>query len=199
MRNSTVSLLLTILFFWGCATPRTSWKSPSYEKKEYRKVLVLAKTSDEMARRQLEDATVQQLRTKGISAIPAYANFNAEDTRSEAVFLKKARALQVDALLTYSFDNVKTEYKRGPSIDASVGVPVRLGIFRGFLGSSVPLAGGPRSVETIQGEALFYVKDATAPQWSLSLKGSLKNGTQKLAAAFAGSTVDKMDEDSLFQ
>lgn len=198
MKQIIPTLALAFIVLSGCGAKQSSWKSPSYKKESFQKVMVLAKTSDELARRQLEDATVQQLKNKGINAIPSYSNIKPEDLKSEEAFIEKATALEVDALVAYNFGNIKSEYKRKPSVNANVGVPVRLGIFRGYLGTNVPLAGGNRKVETVNGQAVFYTKGTTTIQWSQSLSGDLKNGTQRLASDFASKTVNKMAEDQLF-
>ncbi|TKS56691.1 hypothetical protein [Mesohalobacter halotolerans] len=176
----------------------SSWKSPDYEKQNYRKVMVLAKTSDELAQRQLEEATVKLLKNKGVNAITAYNSIEPKDLKSENTFIKKANTLQVDALIVYNFGKVKSEYKRKPSIDANIGVPVKLGIFRGFLGTDIPLAGGNRRVETVNAQVSFYNRSSSSMQWSQSLSGDLKNGTQNLASSFASKSVNKMFEDLLF-
>lgn len=200
MKRSIPILFLLSIFILGCgsAQQQSSWKSPTYKKETYRKVMVLAKTSDELAQRQLEDATVQQLKSRGINAIPSYSNMDATDISSEENFIAKANALQVDAVLAYSFGNVKSEYRKKPSLNANVGVPVKLGIFRAYLGTNVPLAGGNRKVETVNGQAAFYTRNGTSIQWSQSLAGNLKNGTQNLATDFASKTVNRMVADNLF-
>lgn len=118
---------------------QSSWKSPTYQKEAYRKVKVLAKTTNPGAKRMLEDETVAELQANGIQAIPAYSNFSEADLVSEETFMVKANQLEADALLVYTFNNPTTEYKNSPQVNASIGVPVRVGIFSGFLGTSVPV------------------------------------------------------------
>lgn len=190
---------MTLFFFLDCSSQKASWKSPTYIKESYRKVLVLAKTSNEHAKRQLEDATVAKLANKGIAAIPAYFNIGEADTKTEDIFLEKVNNLDVDALLVYNFGKVKAEYKNSPSINASVGVPVRMGIFRGFLGTNVPLAGGTKKIETVEGTAAFYTRANSTVQWSRALRGNLRKGIGVLASDFADKTVLKMIEDQLFE
>lgn len=199
MKPSLSLLSLIFLFLTSCGTQKSNtWKSADYVKDTYRKVLVLAKTTDNMARKQLEDATVQNLKTNGIDAIPSYDVIKTSDLETESVFMDKANALNVDALIVYNFGKVKSEYKRKPSINANVGVPVKLGIFRGFLGTDVPLAGGNKIVETVNAQVAFYTRQSSSMQWSQSLTGDLKNNTQALALDFANKTVKKMLEDNLF-
>ncbi|HBU79355.1 MAG TPA: hypothetical protein DEF18_14750 [Muricauda sp.] len=174
------------------------WKSPTYQKRKYRKVMVVAKTSDGLAQRQLEDATVQQLKENGISAIPAYAHIKKTDYALEETLRKKVDELEVDALLAYTFDHPKSAYKSSPSVDARVGVPVKMGIFRGFLGTSVPLAGETKNVDKISGKATWYTCTSDEMQWSQSLSGKLNKDTQKLAEDFAQKTIKSMVKHNLF-
>ena len=197
MKRFITILALIFFFSMGCASQKGSWKSPTYAKEKYRNVLVLAKTSDQAAQRQLEDATVQLLKNKGISAIPAYANINATDIESEETFTEKTNKLQVDALLVYTFGQINTEYKKNPSINAHIGVPINVGIFRGYVGSNVPLSGGSRKVETVNGQAGLYTRARTI-QWSQALKGNLKYGSEQIANEFATKTVRNMLADDLF-
>jgi len=199
MKHILLSSSLFFLLLTSCGAQKSSsWKSPDYKKDTYRKVMVLAQTTDKMAQRQLEEATVKLLKSKGVEAIPSYNTVEAKDLKTESAFIEKANTLKVDALIVFEFGKVKSEYKKKPSIDANVGVPVKLGIFRGFLGTRVPIAGGSTKVETVNGQAIFYNRNSLAMQWSQSLTGNLKNGTQNLANSFANKTVNKMFEDQIF-
>ena len=197
MKQFISILSLIFIFSIGCSSPRGTWKSPDYAKENFRNVLVYAKTSDEVAQRQLEDATVKQLKSKGISAIPAYSNITARDIESETNFREAADKLQVDALLVYTFGQIESEYKQNPSINAHLGIPINLGIFRGYLGTNVPLSGGSRKVETVNGRAGLYTRASTI-QWSQELKGNLKYGSDQIASEFATKTVKNMIADDLF-
>lgn len=191
-------LLLSISLIQNIALAQSSWKSPEYKSETYRKVMVLAKITDELKRRQIEDATVKLLIEKGIAAIPSYPNIIEADIASEEAFIIKADTLEVDALLVYKISGTNSEYKNSPSLNASIGVPVRLGIFGGFLGTSVPIAGGAKTVSTINATANFYNRSSKSLQWSFPLSAKLKKDNSKLATSFASSTVNAMIKDNLF-
>jgi hypothetical protein len=188
----SIFLLQTIVF------AQSSWKSPEYKPEVFRKVMVLAKTSDELKRRQIEDATVKLLIEKGITTIPSYPSITEADIASEETFIIKADALEVDALLVYKITGTNSEYKNAPSVNASIGIPVRMGIFGGFLGTSVPIAGGAKTVNTINATANFYNRSSKSLQWSFALSAKLKKDNSKLANNFALSTVNAMEKDNLF-
>lgn len=177
---------------------QSTWKSPTYQKQDYRKVMVLAKTSNEGARRILEDETVLQLKSAGIDAIPAYATIQESDLASEETFLVKADQLEVDGLFVYNFGQVATEYKNSPSVNANLGVPIRIGVFRGFLGTNVPLAGGVKQVEKISGSTSFYNRKGSDMQWSRNFSGKLGPDISKLAKKLAGNTINSSVKDGIF-
>lgn len=190
--------ILIAFFSAGHVLGQSSWKSPTYQKEAYRKVIVLAKTTNPGAKRMLEDETVAELQANGIQAIPAYSNFSEADLVSEETFLVKANALEADALLVYTFNSKTTEYKNTPQVNASVGIPVRVGIFSGFLGTSVPVAGGSKQIEKFSGSVLFYNKQGPDMQWSLNIGGKIGSDAAKKARSVAKNTVKAALEDGIF-
>lgn len=191
-------VVVFLIFATSQVFGQSSWKSPDYQKEDYRKVIVLAKTSDPGIKRSLEDQTVSELQANGVMAIPAYSNFSEADLVSEETFMVKANQLEADGLLVYTFNGSTTEYKNGPSLDASIGVPVSVGIFRGFLGTSVPLAGGPKQVEKFSGSVLFYNRNGKDMQWSLGIGGKIGGDSIKQAKSVAKNTVKSAMKDGIF-
>lgn len=190
--------LMLVLFSATNVLGQSSWTSPTYQKEAYRKVIVLAKTTNPGAKRMLEDETVAELQANGIQAIPAYSNFSEADLVSEETFLAKANALEADALLVYTFNSTTTEYKNTPQVNASVGIPVRVGIFSGFLGTSVPVAGGSKQIEKFTGSVLFYNKQSPDMQWSLNIGGKIGSDAAKQARSVAKNTVKAALGDGIF-
>jgi hypothetical protein len=195
-----INLVLISFLFMGASFSfaQSTWKSPDYQKLEYRRVIVLAKTSNDGARRIIEDETVLQLKSKGVNAIPAYSNIQDSDLVSEEAFLLKADALEVDGLLVYDFGQVTSEYRNTASINANLGVPVRIGVFRGFLGTNVPLAGGTKVVEKITGSASFFNRQGSDIQWSRNFSGKLGPDISKLASGLANNTIKASFKDGIF-
>ncbi|GMQ25680.1 hypothetical protein Aoki45_23620 [Algoriphagus sp. oki45] len=193
------SMVLTLSFVGSShqILAQSSWTSPTYQKEAYRKVIVLAKTTNPGAKRMLEDQTVAELLANGIQAIPAYSNFSEADLESEETFMTKANQLEADALLVYTFNPPTTEYKNSPTVSASVGVPVRVGIFSGFLGTSVPVAGGPKRVEKFSGSVLFYNKQGPDMQWSMNIGGKIGSDASKQARSVAKNVVKTAVRDGI--
>lgn len=197
MKQNTFLLLL---MFWISQTliAQSAWKSSEYKTENYRKVLVLAKITDQLAKRQLEDGTVKLLEEKGIVAIPAYSKLTDTDMNDETTFMSKMDELQVDAAIIYNVKGTETKYKNTTSAGVSVGVPVRVGIFRGSIGTHVPLAGSTKSNKKVNVNASFYNRSSKDMLWSLPLSGKLKSDTSNLANSFAKTTVNAMIKDQLF-
>lgn len=154
--------------------------------------MVLAKISDDAARKQLEDATVNALKAKGFNAVTAYMHVTADDLSSEEKFIQKIEAEQVDALIVFDKPSTTSEYKNTPSVSAGVGVPVRVGFFNVFLGGSVPIAGGVKQEQVINLKSSFYNKDSRMPFWALDLNGKLNKGTASLADEFSLKVVSSL-------
>lgn len=190
--------VFSLVLLQYAASAQSTWKSPTYKAEAYRKVIIMAKISDDLAKRQLEDATVKLLKEKGMEAIPSYSAITDADLVSEEAFMVKADSLQADALIVYTVAGTETTYKNTPSVDAYVGVPVRIGIFRGSIGGNVPLAGGARSVSVVRVTSGFYNRSSKDLLWSGPLQGKLKKGTAKLASDFAKTTVNALVKDRMF-
>jgi hypothetical protein len=170
------------------------WKSSDYKPEPYRKVMVYAKVSDIAARRQLEDFTVKFMNDKGIVAIPAYTNIKKAEGLSREAFLVIADSLQVDALLVYSVNGAEKRAENSPTVSLGVGV----GMYGGYAGASVPIAGGVKMVTIVKLTVDFFNRASLDEQWSQQLSGSLNDGTDKLAYTFAKSTVKAMIKDGMF-
>jgi hypothetical protein len=161
--KQTISLLFLILLLVQAGRAQTTWKSTEYKPEPYRKVMVLAKVTDVSARKQLEDYTVKLLADKGVVAIPAYANVKQTSVASREAFLVIADSLQVDALLVYSVNGAAKRAENRPTVSVGVGV----GMYGGYAGASVPIAGGTKMVTEVKMSVYFYNRASTDEQWAL--------------------------------
>ena len=197
MKN-LIFVFCAVCFIQSTTSGQSSWKSPDYKPEAYRKVMVLAKFTDELAKRKVEDATVKLLNDAGISAIQAYSAITADDIATYEKFMAKADEFQIDALVVYTVKGRSEEYKNTPSVNLNVGVPVHIGIFSGFLGTNVPLKGSTKTVKTVNVNAAFYNRSSKKMQWSFPLSIKIKGNIDKLANSFSKSTFDAMVKDQLF-
>jgi hypothetical protein len=183
-----------IVLLQTAANAQATWKSPDYKPEPYRKVMVLARITDVAAKKQLEDFSVKYLNDKGVVAIPAYATIQQSNVMSREAFLAIADSLQVDAMLVYSVNGAEQMVESSPTVSVGVGV----GMYGGYAGASVPIAGGAKMVTVVKLSVYFYNRASTDEQWAWQLSGSLEDGTEKLAYTFAKSTVKAMIKDGMF-
>ncbi len=193
MKQYLIAFLI-IVMLQSAAMTQSTWKDAAYKPEPYRKVMVLAKVSDMAARKQLEDYTVKFLTDKGIKAIPAYGNLNKSDGTSREAFLAKADTLQVDALLVYEVNGAEKRVESSPTLSVGVG----MGMYGGYAGASVPIAGGAKVVTQVKLSVYFYNRASKDEQWANQLSGTLDGPTDKLAYTFAKTTVKAMMKDCLF-
>jgi hypothetical protein len=193
MKQILIVISLIVLILPGTSAQAT-WKSSDYKPEPYRKVMVLARVAETAARKQLEDFTVKFLNDKGIVAIPAYSNINKTEGISREEFLVIADSLQVDALLVYSVNGAVQSAEYTPTVSVGVGV----GMYGGYAGASVPIAGGVKMVTDVKLSVYFYNRASTDEQWAWQLSGTLEDGTDKLAHTFAKATVKAMIKDGMF-
>lgn len=177
----------------------SAWKGsgPGSEVK-YKKILVLAKIEQANLKKQFEEAVVSQLKENGYEAITSGSTLAAEDLENMANLETKIEELGVDALLAYTIQNVETQVKNNPSVHASVGVPVRLGFVHAYVGSSVPLGGGPKAKKIVHITVGFYIdKTSTEPAFTMDLSGNLDKGTDALINDFANKSVKSLVKKGL--
>ena len=193
MKHLLIALSLFVMLQLT-ARAQTSWKSSDYKPEPYRKVMVLARVTETAARKQLEDYTVKLLNDKGITAITAYANVKQTDGISREAFMVIADSLQVDALLVYSVNGAEKQVEHTPTVSVGVGV----GMYGGYAGASVPIAGGAKMVLLVKMTVDFLNRASKDEQWSMQLSGKLDGATDKLAYTFAKSTVKTLLKDGMF-
>lgn len=196
--NIAMKTLLTAICLFAVMLPavkaQTTWKDAEYKPEAYRKVMVLARVTEQAALKQLEDYTVKFLNDKGVVAIPAYANIKKTEGVSREEFLVIADSLQVDALLVYSVNGAEKAVENTPTVSVGVGV----GMYGGYAGASVPIAGGAKMVMLVKMSVYFYNRASVDEQWMLQLSGTLDKNTDELAYSFAKTTVKAMFKDGMF-
>jgi hypothetical protein len=176
----------------------STWTAPDLQPATYTKVAVLAKVTDDVARRILEDAVVQGLQERGIGAVAAYQVFTPADLANEEVVRAKARELGVDAGLVFTVTGESTQVKSGPSVHASVGVPVHAGAFSFFLGTSVPLGGGTSTSRKVGLKSEFHAGSGDGPRWIANYSTDLKAGSERAAEEVAAQALKQLKKSGVF-
>ena len=186
LRRTSIALAVLLVLLVPLAAAagtksKSTWASPDLQPAAYQKVVVLAKTTDDVAMRVLEDTVVSGLKRKGIEAVQAYLVLQPDDLLSDESIDAKAKELGADAGLVFTVTGESTVVKSGSNAYASVGVPVRAGPFSLFVGTSVPLGGGPSAVKTFGIKAEFFANDVKGPLWIATYTADLESGSERAA------------------
>lgn len=180
------------------ATTTSTWTTPDLQPATYKKVVVLARFNDDSAKRILEDAVVKGLKNMKVEAVQAYLVLTPADLASDESIEAKAQELGADAGLVLTGTGESTEVKSGSNVSASVGVPVRVGPFGVFVGTSVPLGGGPSAVTKVGVKAEFVTKLGKGPLWIGTYTTDTKSGTERAAKDVASLVVKALKKAGLF-
>jgi len=175
-----------------------TWSADGLQPRQFEKVLVLARISEDAARRILEDTIVKGLTDKGVTAVQAYKVLAPADLASAEAIRSKAQELGVDAGIVISVTGEDTKVESGPSVRAHVGVPARVGPFSMFLGTSVPLGGGPSVVKKTTLTAKLYDSPEGDPVWIGNYMSDLKAGPEKEARQLGGLVSKQLIEAGFF-
>lgn len=198
-RALVVGLLLTIPLVAAARTKTDStWTSPEVKPTAYKKVVVLAKFTDDVAVRSLEDAVVAGLKKQGVDAVQAYLVLTPADLATRESIAAKAVELGADAGIVFTVTSNATQAQAAPSVSVGVGVPVHAGPFSLFVGTSVPLGGGTSTVKAIGVKAQFFAKDVDGPLWIASYTTDLKSGTEGEARGLAGLMLKQLKKAGVF-
>lgn len=182
----------------AAATTTSTWSMPDLKPATYKKVVVLARLDDESAKRILEDSVVKGLKDRKIEAVQAYLVLTPADLANDEAIEAKARELGADAGLVFTGTGESTEVKSGSNVSASVGVPVRVGPFGVFLGTSVPLGGGPSTITKVGVKAEFIAKDVNGPLWIGTYTTDTKSGVERAAKDVASLALKSLKKAGLF-
>ncbi|HSK12461.1 MAG TPA: hypothetical protein VK907_04550 [Phnomibacter sp.] len=194
--------LPAFLLFLACSGSQKNasvWKSPTYQPVPYQKLLVFAQMDDATDRRMLEDAMVAALRQQGTTAMVTYNDITGSDAANADAIGARAIALGADGLIAFSKARVGNEYRQGPNISASVGMPVRVGFANIWLGGQVPLGGGGRNIPIAHMDASFYNRDAKGPLWTMKISEKITAGAGQVSQAIANKAARQLKRDAIVQ
>lgn len=178
----------------------SSTSAPDLKPGAYGKYLVLARVKEESAKRILEDTMVEKLKKEKIDALAAYQVLGPEDLASSESIHAKAEQLGVDAGIVFTVIADETHQKANPTVSAGVGVPVRVGPFSVFLGTSVPIGGGgTTAVRTVQLKSELIAKEGTNPRWSATYATDLKGGAEGTAEDLAKLAIKQLKKAHVFK
>jgi len=194
------TLLLAVVPAAAATKTVNNWAAATVTPLPGKKMLVLAKISDDVAKRSLEDAVVAGLKQKGIEAIPAYTSITEADLVSVEAIRKKAEELGVSAGIAYTVTDQGEQVVQKPHASVSIGIGgYGGGGFGGFLGTSVPLGGGATTVHYYEVKGELLLLETQGPQWIGTYSTDVAAGAQNEAAAVASLTIKGIKKAGFFK
>ena len=202
-------LLLTNFIFYACA-PSTSitgtWKNPESPTKGIKNLAIVALTDNVLARQQVENELQEALQKsnlivrKSIELLPP--DFQTAKAEKDEI-LKRVRQSNIDAILTVSLLDEKTEsrYVPGNMTYAPFGFGY-YGSFGGYYNYLAPMMYGQgyyREDKTYFIETNLYDAQSEQLIWSAQSETYNPADLKSFSKDFAKVTADKMRKDGLLQ
>lgn len=104
-----IALVTIVIIVLSCTTTKftASWKDPSFSRGPYAKILVIGIFRQGAGRNLYEDIFAQQLKKRGMEAIPSHLVFPSDAQLTKDVIVQKVQEMAVDSvLLTRLVDSV---------------------------------------------------------------------------------------------
>jgi hypothetical protein len=118
------TLCVSLALLAACASSQLvqHQPNPEYVGKRFKKVLVIAATKDDLARRVFEDDAVARLRARGVEGIPAYTLMPKPETVNEARLKELVVKSGADGVLMSRVGAVEQASYTRPGYTAAVGM-----------------------------------------------------------------------------
>lgn len=138
MKNFSIAILL-IFCLTSCGSYLTDFENVSKSKNNYEKIVIVAKTTDEILRMKFENEMVQHFDEKGIKAVASYTLNEMKDvtrklSENESVLIeKKLVSMGYDGCIVTSFIDSKEYEQVVPGNSSTYYYPTQFGRFgRGY-------------------------------------------------------------------
>jgi len=104
MKTIRISISLLLVFFLlSCASTRiTSFKDPDYQQADFKRILVIANTSDLEKRKKLESKMVEEFNEIGVFALESYNLFPPTRELSDQDKIKLLNQNEIDSFISIS-------------------------------------------------------------------------------------------------
>ena len=104
-------LLITCLVFLNACASTTQfdsvWKDATYQGGPLKNVLILGVAKKQQVRRYFEEIFAQQMRARGVAAVPSYTVFPESGVPPKEAIVAKISELKIDSVLVTKFVDIK--------------------------------------------------------------------------------------------
>jgi len=199
MRVLTLSVLLAMLFFAGCAsTPMlvSQWSNPAYESPSFKRIAVSCVDGHISIRRNCEDEFVAQLRGAGVDALPSYPSV-PEDAKLDETKLKRiAKEAGADGALIVRAVGIEEKTELSPTYFPTPG----FGIFGGHVSATwYGWYGAPRvyRYEEYTSEATLHDLRKNEVVWTGTLKTTAPDNVDSAIKIYVDSIIKALKDKNL--
>lgn len=203
--------LLVFLFLSGCSqtTLTGAWKDPGYNQRIDR-IYIIGVSKQELHRRLLEEAFVDELLTYGITSIPSYKDLPDSDQADRAAIDARVRANQADTLLITRVLGRRTEtvvhpghatYRSWPYYGPRRYNPAPYyRNYWSYYDRRYDMVYSPATVseyQVVTAECNLYSAATGALVWSAQLETVMRNNFQKQIISFVDEVTRHLSEQGL--
>jgi hypothetical protein len=103
-----LSLILSVSISSCATTALTSvWKDSAYQGGPLKKILIIGVFREPDMKKFFEDEFAQELKARGVDAVPSYTVFPEEDILNKEIIVEKIKELKMDSVLVTSVIDVR--------------------------------------------------------------------------------------------
>jgi hypothetical protein len=176
--SSKLELFFFIAFcaiVYSCTTPKSAtndntYKAPGYVKKDFKKILVVARVEQMMYRRKIEDAMVTQLKDRKHGAIASHNYFDPADRGDSAKLMAKIDSLGVDAALVFEMFG-----QQGQTQERGFFTATMYSVWGGVY-YTIGVDSDSRNIQMLYVKPYFITRAENKQQWSTIIEINLSKG-----------------------
>lgn len=203
--------LFAAIFLAGCSqtTLTGSWKDPGYEQRIDR-IYVIGVSKQELHRRLLEEAFIDELLTYGVTSIPSYKDLPDADQADRAVIDARVQTNRVDTVLITRVLGKRTEqvvhpghatYRSWPYYGPRRYDPAPYyRHYWSYYDRRYDMVYSPATVseyQVVTAECNLYSAETGALVWSAQLETVMRNNFQKQITSFVNEVTRNLSEQGL--
>lgn len=183
-----LTLLMFCCNFYSCSPPQATvtssntYKNPGYVKKDYKKILVVARVEQMMYRRKIEDQMVTQLKDRKYSAIASHNFFSPGEQLDSVRLMARIDSLGVDAALVFQMFGQQSQAQETGYFTATM-YSIWGGVF-----FTIGVDSDTRNVQLVYVKPYFITRADNKQQWSTIIDINLSKGVDMSIEELANRT-----------
>lgn len=198
-RYSWFLLFLPVILFSACTSSKpatNSYVAPGYVKRNYSKILVLARLRDEIARKKVETSLSDLLNRSGYKGATTYNLITLDDLTTRERFLAKIDTSTFDAIIVLSYMGANTSVSGQTTVSSTTPIG-STNFFDIYTSPAYDFNYDTKAQVAGYVNASFFTKESYQKQWSSILQINLSNGLDFASDFLAGTALASMKRDKI--